>query len=95
MYCSGYQTLQAICSLSAISTTQLCPSQCQSYHRNIYRSMHAVMFIKKKNFFYRNNWLATDLIQVKLVTKLYDSYQTLIWNFQYFHINKLNLFLLS
>ena len=57
--------------------------------------MHAVMFIKKKNFFYRNNWLATDLIQVKLVTKLYDSYQTLIWNFQYFHINKLNLFLLS
>ena len=95
MYCSGWQTLQAVNSLSAISTTQLCPSRVKATIENIYRSMHAVMFIKKKNLFYRSNWLATDLIQVKLLTKLYDIYQTLIWNFQYFKNNKLNLLLLS
>ena len=42
MYCSGWQTLQAVYSLSAISTTQLCPSRVKVTIENIYRSMHAV-----------------------------------------------------
>lgn len=37
--------------LSAISTTQLCPSSVKVTIEDIYRSMNAAMFIKKKELF--------------------------------------------
>ena len=39
--------------------------------------------------------LAGHRLDLKLVTKLYDIYQMLIRNFQYFQTDKMNLLLLS